>query len=50
MSKINIKEKKQYTVNEAKTVENIKYEPMLSQFVLWFYLQGLITGKLEFEK
>ena len=25
------------TFNEAKTVENIKYEPVLSQVVLWFH-------------
>ena len=34
MSKINSKEKKQNKVNEAKTVENIKYESILSQLVL----------------
>ena len=35
MSKINTKgNKNQNKVNEAKTVENIKYEPVLSQLVL----------------
>ena len=29
--------------NEARTVENIKYEPILSHFVLWFHLKALIT-------
>ena len=32
MFEINAKEKK--TVNKSKTVENIKYEPILSQLVL----------------
>ena len=27
----------------AKTAEDIKYKPILSQLVLWFHLQGLIT-------
>ena len=34
MSKINTKEKNQNKVNETKTVENIKYEPILKSVLL----------------
>ena len=34
MSKINTKEKNQNKFNETKTIEKIKYEPILSQLVL----------------
>ena len=43
MSKINTKETKPRQSNKAKTVENIKYESILSQLVLWFHLWGFIT-------
>ena len=44
MSKINTKEEtKGNKVRKAKTVENVKYEPILKT-------QGLISRKLEFEK
>ena len=47
MSKINTKEKKNNSVNDAKVVKNIKNEPIiLSQL----FLSSFITRKLEFEK
>ena len=51
MSKVNTKETTNNNkVNDTKTVQNIKYEPILSNLVLWFHLQGLIIRKFEFEK
>ena len=40
MSKINTKKNKEKKnkVNEAKTDENIKYKPILSQSAIWFNL------------
>ena len=49
MSKINTRKPNKNKANEAKTVESIKYEPVLSWSSNSIY-KGLITRKSEIEK
>ena len=47
MSKIHKRKQNQNKVNEAKTVENIKYEPILSSYSDFNYRAGTYNKKIR---